>query len=66
MGEEGGGRVEGWVWPHGLNPTFDPTQCLSYLYVYGSRGLFSCKQCTVKEEKAAMKGYSRLGWVRLG
>jgi hypothetical protein len=32
------------------------------MFIYSnSRGLFSSKQCTVIEEKAEMKGYSRLG-----
>jgi hypothetical protein len=61
----GGGKVEGCVWPHGPNPTFDPTQCLNNLYVYVhllqfSRAFFY-RQCTVIEEKAEMKGNRRLG-----
>jgi hypothetical protein len=59
--------VEGWVWPHGPNPTFDPTQCLSTV-------IYMCPVClftpfpegfflvnSVIEEKAKIKGYSRLG-----
>jgi hypothetical protein len=55
----GGGVIEGWVWPMGPNPTFDPTQCLNnlsvYVYLLQSPQAFFYIVHSVIEEIAVMK-----------
>ncbi len=64
----GGGDNRRLGWPMGPNPTFDPTQCLNYymcMFIYSNLPRLFLAHSVI-EEIAEMKGYSRLGLVRLG
>ncbi len=67
-----GGVIEGWFWPMGSNPTFDPTQCLNYsiymcMFIYPNPPrLFPSSQCYRRNSRDEGLGQVRLGWVRLG
>jgi hypothetical protein len=65
MGGGGRGQSNVGFGPMGqTQPSTQPGVSVFYmcLFLYSnSRGLFSSNQCTVTEEKAEMKGHSRLG-----